>query len=75
MYTGQNPRQHVVLIEIQPNAYNNYLSETAGVILTILWFGFFSVDLEFMNTEAVFFLGGGGEKNKSTKMYHPQERS
>ncbi len=34
VYTGQNPRRHVILIEIQPNAYNNYLSETARVILT-----------------------------------------
>jgi hypothetical protein len=34
VYTGQNPRQHVVLIAIQPYAYNNYLSVTAGVILT-----------------------------------------
>jgi hypothetical protein len=32
VYTGQNPRQHVVLIEILPNAYNNYLSQTAWVI-------------------------------------------
>jgi hypothetical protein len=23
--TGQNPRRHVVFIEIQPNAYNKYL--------------------------------------------------
>jgi hypothetical protein len=32
--TGQNPRRHVVFIEIWPNAYNNYLSQTAEVILT-----------------------------------------
>jgi hypothetical protein len=25
VYTGQNPRRHVVFIEIQPNAYYNYL--------------------------------------------------
>ncbi len=31
--TGQNPRRHVILIEIQPNAYNKYLSPTAGIIL------------------------------------------
>jgi hypothetical protein len=37
VYTGQNPRQHVVLIEIQPNAYNNYLSQMAEVILTFFW--------------------------------------
>jgi hypothetical protein len=30
--TGLNPRQPVV-IEIQPNVYNNYLSQTAGVNL------------------------------------------
>jgi hypothetical protein len=36
VYTGQSPRQRVVLIEIQPNAYNNYLSQTAGVI-TFFW--------------------------------------
>jgi hypothetical protein len=30
---GQNPRQHVV-IEIKPNAYHNYMSQMAGVILT-----------------------------------------
>jgi hypothetical protein len=36
VYTGQNPRQHVVLIAIQTNANNNYLSETAGIILTFL---------------------------------------
>jgi hypothetical protein len=34
VYTGQNPRRPVVLIEIEPNAYKNYLSQTAGVILT-----------------------------------------
>jgi hypothetical protein len=31
--TGQNPRRHVVLIEIQPNAYNKYLSRTAEPVL------------------------------------------
>jgi hypothetical protein len=36
MYTGQNPRRPVVLIEFEPNAYNNYLSPTAGVILTFI---------------------------------------
>jgi hypothetical protein len=25
VYTGQNPRRHVVFIEIQPNKYNKYL--------------------------------------------------
>jgi hypothetical protein len=34
--TGQNPRRHIVLVEIQPNAYNKYLSQTAGVILIFL---------------------------------------
>ncbi len=29
---GQNPRRDVVLKEIKPNAYNKYLSRTAGVI-------------------------------------------
>ncbi len=39
VYTGQNPRQPVVLIEIQPNVYSNYLSQTAGVNLHSLgWF-------------------------------------
>jgi hypothetical protein len=33
VYTSQNPRQHVVFIEIQPNAYNKYPSQTAGVTL------------------------------------------
>ncbi len=31
VYTTQNPRRHVVFIEILPNAYDNYLSQTAGV--------------------------------------------
>ncbi len=36
------------------HAYNNYLSQMAGVILT--FFGvFISVDLEFINIEAVIF--------------------
>ncbi len=42
VYTGQIPRQHVILIEIQPNAYNYYLSAMAGVILTffgVIYFG------------------------------------
>jgi hypothetical protein len=29
VYPGQNSRRHVFLIEIQPNAYNIYLSQTA----------------------------------------------
>ncbi len=40
VYTGQNTRWHVILIEIQPNAYNKYLSPTAGVIL--IFFGVIS---------------------------------
>ncbi len=46
--TGHNPWRHVVLIEIQPNAYNMNLSKTAGVILIFLgviffvYFDFFS---------------------------------
>jgi hypothetical protein len=36
VYTGQNPRQHAVLMEIQPNAYNKYLPQTAGVNLHLL---------------------------------------
>jgi hypothetical protein len=35
----QNPRRHVVFIEICPNAYNNYLSQRAGVILYFCRFG------------------------------------
>jgi hypothetical protein len=34
VYTGQNPRRHVVFIEIYPIAYINYLYQMAGVILT-----------------------------------------
>jgi hypothetical protein len=38
VYTGQNPRQHVVLIEIQLNACNNYLPQTAEPeFLNIQW--------------------------------------
>jgi hypothetical protein len=33
-YTVQGSRQHVVLIGIQPNVYNNYLIQTAAVIFT-----------------------------------------
>jgi hypothetical protein len=50
VYTRQKPRRHVVFIEIQPNAYNNYLSQTAGVILTFAGV-IISVDLEFINIE------------------------
>jgi hypothetical protein len=45
--TGLNLRRHVVLIEIHPNAYNKYLSRTAGVILRFVR-GFFSAYLEFV---------------------------
>jgi hypothetical protein len=33
VYAEQKPRQHVVLIEIQPNRYNDYFPQTAGVNL------------------------------------------
>jgi hypothetical protein len=33
VYTRQNTRWHVVFIEIQPNAYYKYMSQTAGVTL------------------------------------------
>jgi hypothetical protein len=46
VYTGQNPRRHVVFIEIQPNAYNNHLFQAAGVILTFFWGGLFLWILE-----------------------------
>jgi hypothetical protein len=39
--TRQNPRRHVVFIEIQPNAYNKYLSQTARVTLILFGLGFF----------------------------------
>ncbi len=36
--SGQNPRRHVVLIEIEPNAYNIYLSQTAEpVVIVAIW--------------------------------------
>jgi hypothetical protein len=41
--TGQNPRQHVVLIDIQPNAYNKYLFQTAGVILRFVGVFYFCI--------------------------------
>ncbi len=50
VYTRQNPRRHVVFIEIQPNAYNNYLSQTSEVILTFAGV-IISVYLEFINIE------------------------
>ncbi len=42
VYTGQKPRRPVVFIEIEPNAYNNYLSQTAGVISTFFGVIYFS---------------------------------
>ncbi len=57
VYTGQNPRQHVVLTEIQPNAYYDYLSQTAGVILTffgVIYFCIFGIQtLILMNMNFV----------------------
>jgi hypothetical protein len=40
MDAGKNPRQHVVLIEIQPNAYKKHFSYKAGVML--IFFGVIS---------------------------------
>jgi hypothetical protein len=39
--TGQNPRRHVLLIEIQLNAYNKYLSRTAWVSLRFVGVAYF----------------------------------
>jgi hypothetical protein len=50
--TGQNPRRHVVLIEIRPNAYNMNLSKTAGVILIFLGVIFF-VYFDFFSSKAI----------------------
>jgi hypothetical protein len=62
VYTGQNPRRHVVLIEIQPNAYYTYLSQTARVILTFFGVMFFiSVFLGFVNI---------GPKLRDYKLYY-----
>jgi hypothetical protein len=52
VFARQNPRRHVVLKEIQPNAYNKNLSKTAGVILIFLGV-IFSVYFDFFSIEAI----------------------
>ncbi len=38
MDTSHNPRRHVIFIEIQPNAYIKYLSQTAEpVVIVTIW--------------------------------------
>ncbi len=38
VYTSQNPRRHVVFIEIQPNAYYKYMSQTAEPVVRVtIW--------------------------------------
>jgi hypothetical protein len=61
-YTGQNPRQHVVLVEIQPNAYNKYLSQMAGVILTFFGVIYFCVFGICQYWSPIFLSWGGGTK-------------
>jgi hypothetical protein len=65
VYTGQNPRQHVVLIEIQPNAYHNYLSQTAWATLT--FFGVISYCIFGIHQYWRHFEGGVGDKNNGTE--------
>jgi hypothetical protein len=57
VYTGQNPRRHVVLIEIQPNACNKYLSRKVGVILRFVGVVYFCIfGICFYNLCCVFTL-------------------
>jgi hypothetical protein len=85
VYTGQNPRQPVVLIEIQPNAYNNYLSQMAGINLHSLgWFIFVYwnsylwhinfVHVNFVYISLLYIIYVHMFMYISTKMYHPRER-